>query len=142
MGYMLVYLAGPMTEDCDWRVAAEDFLRGCGIDSVKPELKAVYKDRFAVSEDEACRILTERDMKFATESDILLANFGGTEKPSMGTCVELGWASAAGTTIVSVIPYGTTHDHPILTSASDYVVDTLIEALRIIAALGWENSEL
>lgn len=135
------YLAGPMDPGETWRATASRFLEGSGVKVVMPEFLERYVQRFGVTAEEAGKILTARDRRFASESDYVLVNFTGSESRSMGTCVELGWADNGHTITVAVNPPGNPHHgHPIVHSVCDFTVDTLAEALYIIEALSWRNS--
>lgn len=122
-----------------WRSRAAFTLRESGFTVREPELLSKYKARFVVDDAEAAQILTERDKKFATTSDVVLANFSEAQSVSIGTSIERGWASQAGVPIVAVLPEGNLHEHPIVLSVISYRTNTLDGALRIIRALGWEN---
>lgn len=136
-----IYLAGPMPMPDTWRAEAKDRLEDLGLKAVQPELLADYCTRFGVSKEQAGQILTERDRKFASESEYVLVNFTGSTSRSMGTCVELGWADNGFTTTVVINPPDQPHYwHPIIRNTSDYTVETLDEALDIIEALTWRNS--
>lgn len=54
---------------------------------------------------------------------------------SIGTMVELGWASAAGIPVLLVMPTGNVHDHPFTRALCNYRVSTIEEASDLIGAL-------
>lgn len=135
-----IYLAGPMTEDDDWRAPIKDTLEVQGFRVRTPEFLERYVELFGVSTEEAAAILTARDRVFSSESDYVLVNFTGSTARSMGTCVELGWADNGKTVTIAVNPDGQPHfGHPIVENACDFVTDTVEEALNILYALTWYN---
>lgn len=80
-------------------------------------------------------VLTQRDKWFCEKADVVLANFEHSEKPSIGTCIELGWADEAGTPIVAAIPDGNVHEHPIVLNVVKFRTRTLNEAARVVLGL-------
>lgn len=140
---MKVYLAGPITEDvlerADWRDETKTILSLDNIVAVLPRPLSLYEDVYGISEDDAGAVLTVRDHKFSTKSDAVLANFEGSQKGSLGTAIELGWASEAGVTIVGVVPEGNVHEHPMILTCLTFRAYTLDEGIRIIQALAGER---
>lgn len=140
---MKVYLAGPITEARqdrkDWRENTALQLSLDKIESLLPRPLHRYREQYGIGPEDASTVLTVRDHKFCTESDVVLANFEGSVKPSIGTCIELGWASQAGTTIVAVIPEGNVHEHPMVLNVSNFRVHTLDEGIRTVLALAGER---
>lgn len=141
-----VYTAGPLgpggsEKNGDWRTASREYFESRGIDVVEPLEAANYSIYGAGMDTTVAKVLTERDKRFSMESEYLLVNFDGASARSMGTCVEMGWADAAGTTIVTVLPEVNPHRHPIIESVSDYIVRELHEAWAIIASLATDKLE-
>lgn len=136
---MKVYLAGPITEDRgdreDWRDEATTVLALDQIDAKSPKPLLRYTEEYGVAPLDAETILTVRDFWFATKCDVVLANFENSTKASIGTCIELGWASASEVPIVSVIPEGNVHVHPMVLALSTWRAYDLEEGLRIVCAL-------
>lgn len=142
-----VYLAGPIgingvDHNGPWRDDARKFLEEKGLIVVEP-LEASKYHLYDVDEADptVAKILTERDKRFSMESDFILANFTGSTARSIGTCIELGWASAAGTTIITVRGDDDPHCHPIVDSVSNYLVDHLSLGCEIIASLAADRVE-
>ena len=135
-----VYLAGPIT-DADpedvWRHELRTHLRfKYGIVAVLPQAGALYTEHLGI--ENPAPVLTQRDKWMCQQSDVVLANFTGSEKASIGTCIELGWANLAGVPIIAVIPPGNIHTHPMIESLVDFNVPDLDEAVRILRGLaGW-----
>lgn len=137
---MRVYLAGPITEDRedrkDWRRETAEQLALDGIEAVLPSPKETYSQVYGELYDSADAVLTVRDWWYTTKSDVVLANFGDSEKASIGTSIELGWACQARVPIVAVIEDGNVHDHPMVLSVITFRAFTLQEGIRIVQALG------
>lgn len=135
---MQVYLAGPITHAVDsvsWREMLSVILRyKYGIVAVLPMAGADYA-QFGAREEDTASILTLRDKWMTTKSDAVLANFTGSKKASIGTCIELGWANEAGVPIIAVIPEGNIHNHPMVDSIIDFKVETLEDALGVLRGL-------
>lgn len=135
---MQVYLAGPITgfEDT-WREDLASVLRyRHGIHAFLPQAGELYKEKYSI--ENPAPVLTQRDKWMCTKSDVVLANFTGSTKASIGTCIELGWADASGVPIISVIEDGNIHSHDMVLSVSNFVVCTLVEAVNILRGLnGW-----
>lgn len=137
-----VYLAGPIT-DADpedvWRHELRTHLRfKYGIVAVLPQAGALYTEHLGI--ENPAPVLTQRDKWMCQQSDVVLANFTGSEKASIGTCIEIGWASLANVPIIAVLEKGNVHDHAMITSLVNFRVDTLEEAVPILRGLqGWDG---
>lgn len=141
-----VYLAGPIgiggvDMNGPWRHGAREYLEDKGLIVVEPLEASKYSLYSEGTSDLVARILTARDKRFSTESDYILVNFTGSTARSIGTCMELGWADASGTTIVTVMEEEDHHRQPMVESVSDYIVDNLDDACRIISTLASDNLE-
>lgn len=152
MSEKTVYLAGPITGlnykgATDWRQLASTVLKGAGIKGLSPmrgkeyladvlEFSAdgdVYKDLNVLSSN---RGIMTRDRWDATRCDVLLVNFLGATKVSIGSIMECAWADLSRIPIVCVIePHDNPHDHGMITEAIGYRVPTLDQALHIIKAI-------
>lgn len=137
---MQVYLAGPITgtdpSAADWRNSTEAELLLEGIRVVRPSAMSLYQDLYNIpSPKQAGMILTVRDYNMTTKSDVVLANFEGSTTGSIGTAIELGWASESGVPIVGVVPKGNVHEHPMVLSVLSFRAHTLVEGVRIVKAL-------
>lgn len=136
---MRVYLAGPMThtedEGAGWMKSASDLLRHVGITPVLPMPTHEYTDRYMIRAEVVDKVLTIRDKWAATTCDVILANFSHAIKASIGTSIELGWASQAGVPIVGVVPEGNVHEHPMVLSLLSIRTLDLGTAVRAVVAL-------
>ena len=142
---MKVYLAGPILhatadERDNWRFEAQAYLEALGHTVYLPLEMIDFCSGMGLQPDGNTleQIITIRDMWFSTRSDVVLANFGpgGESKASIGTSIELGWASAAGVKIVGILPEGNIHNHPIVDALLDIKVFDLETALKVLEALG------
>lgn len=149
-----VYLAGPITgftfDGCtDWRNYARDELAKVGIQGLSPMrgkeyLESIARDKVFTADGDKYsehgvlstnRGIMTRDRWDATRCDVLLVNFLGSEKASIGTCMEIAWADLKRTPIVCVMAPGDPHQHGMILEAIGYRVSTLDNALAIIKAI-------
>lgn len=149
-----VYLAGPITGltyegGNEWREIARDELERAGIDAFSPLRMKGYLEKFGVLEAKnqgtynyaGAHPLSEdkgimcRDRNDVMNRDMVLANFAGAERVSVGTCIEIGWADAARKPIVAVIEEENMHRHAMMDEACGYQVRTLEEAIEIVKAV-------
>lgn len=145
-----VYLSGPISgldyKGCtDWRDAARRSLAFADIDGVSPmrgkeflrdcgkiEDKTQEVLEHAMSQDAA---IVTRDRWDTARCDFMLCNLLGATRVSIGTMVELGWADAARVPVVLVMePSGNPHEHAFVRQLCGYRVETLDEALDLLAA--------
>jgi nucleoside 2-deoxyribosyltransferase len=151
-----VYLAGPITgcsfNGCtDWRKAVAQKLRPFGILGVDPmRAKDYLKNETAITgsyEDKvmSCqRGIMTRDRYDATHCDVLLVNFLGANRISIGTVMEIAWADAHRIPIICAIENDpgqeekeignkvpNVHDHPMIREAVGFRVPTLDEAVDV-----------
>jgi nucleoside 2-deoxyribosyltransferase len=156
-GIFRVYLAGAITgmtfEECTkWRKYVEAQLVEVGIQALSPMRgKDFILKRMAAGEVLAqtydapmsvAKAIVARDRFDVMSADVVLFNFLGAEKVSIGTCVEVGWADAFRKLSVVVMekPKEVTsgvnvHDHVFITETAGYRVETLDEAIAIIKIL-------
>lgn len=141
---MQVYLAGPITGTDplvpEWRDEAQTILQLDGVKVVRPSAMSLYNELYRIVKPaQSGMVLTIRDHTMTTKSDVVLANFENSEIASIGTSMELGWASEAGVPIVGVVPSGNVHEHPMVLSVLAFRVHTLEEGLRVVLALAGER---
>lgn len=144
----LVYLAGPITGLTydgadDWRqkassqlhyaeirtlnpLRAKDYLRGLG------PLEDQYFDLSPLSTEHG---ITTRDRFDVFRCDLMVANFEGAIKVSIGTVIELGWADASRTPVVGIWEDGNPHDHGMVREIVGWRAKTLEEGLRLVEAI-------
>jgi nucleoside 2-deoxyribosyltransferase len=137
----IAYLAGPITGlsfdgAVDWR----EFF----INALSPEIQGMSplrgKDYLQNSGEIApvypsiplscSRGIMTRDFNDCKRCDILVVNFLGAKKISIGTVMELAWAYAFRIpTIVIIEKEGNPHDHPMVQEAIGYRVTSIEEAV-------------
>jgi nucleoside 2-deoxyribosyltransferase len=159
-----VYLAGPIsitTYDgaTEWRIAAAKFLRKHNVEALDPMRGKAYlkdmaaggvlndsydqlNDKYAKQECPLStgKAITRRDHWDVRSCDIVLFNLGDAKVPSIGSMIELGWASAYRKYIVTVMEEGNPHWHGMVKDLSDLIVPTLKEALTLIVSIAAEKS--
>lgn len=143
-----VYLAGPITGltfdgASDWRDKAKHKLDLLGIDAFSPMraksyLRGVgtlaaagqnYQGLSPLSENKG---ITTRDRMDCMGRDLIIANFAGCERVSVGTCIEFGWADAARKPVILVMEdEGNCHEHGMILEIAGYRVKTLDEAIEL-----------
>ena len=137
-----VYLAGPIAgcswdEAMDWRKYARTFLHGCEV--VSPlrcegyltgveKMPSTTKAWDALSKPTSnAHAITVRSHWDSVKADVVLANFGGANTVSLGSCFELAWAWEARVPCIVVID--DLHDHPFVRETAYVVVGSLTEAI-------------
>lgn len=136
---MKLYLTGPITgaedgEICGWRSEARRLLSpeielvdpaSAPYDPV-PAYKRPEKPAAAVKRLLHGRFVVDRNKHLIRTCDVVLANFLGAEKTSIGSVGELFWADALGKPIVIVREKsGNVHDHAMLNAIASSVCHTL-----------------
>lgn len=147
---MLIYLAGPITGSTydaavQWR---EDFMlnlpsgtRGISPMRGKEYLKRTHADGLpAVLKGgtlpmSSARAIFSRDTFDIRRSDVVLLNLTGSERVSIGTMFEMGYAHAQGKVIITVMEDGNLHEHPFVREASTFIVSSMDEARKLIESL-------
>ena len=133
----VVYLCGPMAdatlaEQVAWRDSATELL-GPRCSTRSP----LRWDNFAITDQS----ITWRDYYDVTHCDVVLARFIGATAVSIGSCIEIGWATALQIPVVLVMEASGTgdlhnqHDHPMIRYLVAYRTDDLRDACRWIRTL-------
>lgn len=149
---MTVYLAGPITGETygtaiGWREFAAEFFRRLGWRVLSPMRgtedlgKALDGGTITATHGQASWI-TARDRGDVWRADLMFVNLGGVF-PSIGTMIELGWASARGIPIVAVdIAAGmqsVAPNHPMVRTLTSFQSKSFDEAL--VAAATWDEPD-
>jgi nucleoside 2-deoxyribosyltransferase len=148
---MKIYLAGPITGldytgAVDWRVSMIEDLKRVGIEGLSPMRAKEYLagetnitaqcdgyEKFGSMS--IPRGIMTRDRWDATRCDLLLVNFLGATRVSIGTCMEIAWADLKRIPIICAMEKtGNPHDHAMITEAIGFRVDSLDEAFRVACA--------
>lgn len=145
-----VYLAGPITGldfagATDWRKIAKSKLEGnAGIKALSPmrfmdylaretDLDAMGYDNHVLSTP---RGIMTRDRFDCVRADVVLVNFLGATRVSIGTVMEIGWADLSRIPIVCCMePKGNPHDHAMITEAIGFRVANLEDGLDVVKAI-------
>lgn len=149
----LVYLAGGIAglrgfEATDWRMEVAEQLERRGVETLDPmRRKGILNGPGRISTNFAhyanegafftSRGIMVRDFTDVKRCDALLVNLRTSEKPSLGTVMELAWAYAFQKPAVVVIEAdGNPHDgHPMIHEAIPFRVETLEEGIDAVAVI-------
>lgn len=147
MGKYTVYLAGPITgctygECVDWRRDFADSMPEV-VECLSPMRgKGYLKDELAIQDSypdtsmSTDKAITARDFFDCCRADVIVANFLGATRASIGTAMEVAWGFAKHTPIVCIMEKtGNIHDHGMIREAIDFRVDTIAEAKMIVQAI-------
>lgn len=145
-----VYLAGAISgltydQGQDWRtyataklaeyniagfspLRAKDFLKSVG------KIEQSYQQRDnplgSLSTD---RGIMTRDRWDVMTADAVLFYLVGSERVSVGTCIEFGWADAFRKPVVLVMEKeGNLHEHPMVREAAGFRVETIQEGIQVL----------
>lgn len=145
-----VYLAGPMTgttfvECMGWRYRTRDKLDESGITALIPgrgEEVSMRREEIISSYHEAPLVLEtaesirSRDYYDVANCNIVLVNMLGAKRVSIGTVMEIGWATALDKLVCLVMEKtGNPHDHPHITKSVDWWVDNLEDGITVVKNL-------
>jgi hypothetical protein len=79
------------------------------------------------------RLVVDRNKHIIQTSDVVLANFLGSDRASIGSIGELFWANAFRIPIVIVRePSGNVHDHAMLNAVASAIASSLEEGCRAV----------
>jgi nucleoside 2-deoxyribosyltransferase len=140
-----IYLAGPISgltfeEAVGWRNEIAPIVRELGYDVFDPLkgkefLKGVGEISPATSQH--LSVLSQHpnivaiDLFRVRQSDILLINFHGCRRVSIGTCVEVTVAHEMGKLVILIMDESNVHNHPFITQNS-IVVKNMDEAITVL----------
>ena len=143
----LVYLAGPITgltydDATDWRKTVSETLALHGIKSASPlRFKSFLKDELSIKDSyEGHTLATSkgiytRDKWDVSRSDVVLVNFIGAGKVSIGTVLEIAWADMLNKPIIIAMEPDNIHQHSMVNECAGYIVPTLDQAVQAAQAL-------
>ena len=142
----LLFLSGPITgisynESTDWReyvarkmppyIKAVSPMRGKQYLSNEMVINDSYEENPLSSQ----KGITCRDRMDVGRCDMLLANFLGAKKVSIGSIMEIAWADAWRKPIVLVMEKGNVHEHAIIREVAGFITSSLDEAIDIVIAV-------
>jgi nucleoside 2-deoxyribosyltransferase len=144
---MNVYLAGPITgcsyeETVGWRNDVIDQLADNGINAYSPmrgkdflldveEVADCYDEEIRATS----KAITKRDKWDCDRADVLLVNLLDAERISIGTMIELGWASRDSKPVILAMTDKSIHQHPMVREIAMYIFPTLEEAVEQVIVL-------
>lgn len=146
---MKIYLAGPITgksydEIVDAYMEKSAVLGACGYEILCPMTGKVYLRnevklaphgyKYPVSTD---RAIFSRDKWMVGQCDIVLADLSNSDRVSIGTMMELAWASMLGKHTITVMAKENIHRHAFVLEASNIVFETYEEAVTYLKDLAW-----
>jgi|WetSurMetagenome_2_1015567.scaffolds.fasta_scaffold00049_18 nucleoside 2-deoxyribosyltransferase len=79
--------------------------------------------------------IVERDKWMVTQSDIVLVDFSGAKIVSIGSCMELAWASLLGKHTIVVMDAEGLHKHAFILDCADIVFEKAGEAFEYLSKL-------
>lgn len=81
----------------------------------------------------------ERDRWMVTQSDIIFANLTGTTEASIGSMMELAWASILGKYVVLVMEKENIHRHAFVLEAADVIYENEKDAMEYLERLAHKD---
>lgn len=146
MKEFLLYCASPITgvsygESVDWREYVANKLPS-HIKAVSPMRGKKYlgkeksiKDSYEEHPLSCQKGITCRDRMDTMRCDMILVNFLGAKKVSIGSVMEVAWADAFRKPIVVVMEKDNIHSHSMLREVSGFIVPSLDEAIAVATAV-------
>lgn len=146
MREFLLYCAGPITgvsysESTDWRkyvasklpphIKAVSPMRGQEYLNSEESVRDSYEEHPMSSQ----KGITFRNRMDVMRCDMVLVNFLGAKKVSIGSVMEVAWADAWRKPIIVVMGKNNVHSHSILREASNFIVESLDEAIATAIAV-------
>jgi len=146
---MKIYLAGPISgkgydEVVNLYKEKSKFLKNYGYEVLCPMTGKTYLrnevkfkeqgyEQFPVSSNHA---IFERDRWMVSQCDIILADLSNApDKVSIGTMMELAWASLLGKQTIVILPKENIHRHAFVLEAADIIFESLEEAEKYLLDL-------
>lgn len=142
-----VYLAGPISgldwiTATEWRQYVEDELSDFGIECLSP---LRFKDFLATEKSirdsypnhalANTRAIYTRDRWDVSRCDVVLVNFLGATKVSIGTIMEIAWADMLKKPIVYLADENNIHNHAMVMESIGFRAHSLEEAVDVVKAL-------
>lgn len=106
------------------------------LDQATPAIDVNDMDASAMRVMSNSRGITTRDRMDCTNCSVLLVNFLGATRPSLGTAMEIAWADTHRIPIVMIIEdEGNIHDHAMIRECIGFRVNNLEDAVNVIEAI-------
>lgn len=147
----LIYLAGPISgldykESTDWRQYVIDNLDPT-IEGLSPLRKKEYLKNQGILSGQfpdwplsTQRGIFARDRFDCHRADLVFINLLGAKTISIGTCLEIAWASQANIPIVLAMKNNNIHEHPMIREACPFIVDDLNSAIALVHSILLPNN--
>lgn len=94
-------------------------------------IKDSYKEHPLTSQ----KGITCRDRADVMRCDMILVNFLGADKVSIGSVMEIAWADAWRKPIIVVMEKDNIHSHAMIREVSGFIVLDLDQAIKIVIAV-------
>lgn len=143
-----VYLVGPISglsynNAADWREYAKDLLNKNNISALSPMRSKDYlsketsiADKYDLHVMSTSRGIMTRDYFDCINAGVLLVNFLGAEKPSIGSAMECAWAYGKHTPIIACMEEsGNPNDHSMIRETIGYRVTSIEEGINIAISI-------
>ena len=141
----LIYLSGPITggsysDATDWRNTVSDTIRHendpINIQVVSPMRHREYllqetnvKDGYDDHILSCGKAIVARNKFDINRSDLIIMNFLGAKKASIGSMLELGWANASNVPVICVMDEENVHSHAMVREVSSIIAPNINEAI-------------
>jgi len=145
---MKIYLAGPISgrgydEVVGLYVEKSKIFNGLGYDVLCPMTGKTYlrnelqfKSQGYNNPVSTNHAIFERDKWMVSNCDIVLADLSNSgERVSIGTMMELAWASILGKHTILVLPEENVHNHAFVLEAGDIIFNAFDEAKKYLTDL-------
>lgn len=145
---MKVYLAGPISgrsyDDVTKTYQEKEIrLRNLGYTVLCPMVgKALLQDEKELKASgytnptSTNHAIFERDMWMVKQSDVVLADLTDSIRVSIGTVMELAWASMLEKHTIVVLPKDNIHSHSFILEAADIIFTNLDDAIVYLGEIG------
>lgn len=140
-----VYLAGPITgssydSTVNWRDTFKKNIDSRIICYSPMRFKTFLQNEKVIqaNTNKYSNILTKsksilsRDYFDVQRSDLIVVNFLGADKVSIGTVMELAWAFSMQKQIILITEEGNIHNHIMINEAVNYIVDSVEQAMQLV----------
>ena len=143
---MWIYLAGPISgkgynEVVDLYDEKSKFIRDLGYNILCPMSGRTYlrnelefkANGYTNSPASTNHAIFERDKWMVSNSDIILCDLSNSgDRVSIGSTMELAWASMLGKHTIVILPKENIHRHAFILDAADIVFETVEEAYKYL----------
>lgn len=109
-----------------------------GKEALRNELEFKAKD-YNLAPVATNHAIFERDKWMVSSCDVVLADLTETNRVSIGTVMELAWASLLGKHTVVVMEQENIHRHAFVLEAADIVFESPDEAVQYLQVLGGQK---